>query len=252
MKCEEAARFVDVYLDGELDLVRRLALEQHLTLCPFCQSLEQERQEFRTFFAASAPSYNVPPQLEARILAAVRRDQAKQKFPLLRQPWIYAVAVVVVSAFLALNIIFPDADRELSREAVLRHSQSLSTLHLVDVGSSNPAVVKPWLTARLDFAPPVLGSPASGYSLLGGRVDVIQGRSVATLVYKNDKDVVSLFCWPPTKKHLSNGDRFIEGYHVYTWSNAACNYVLVSTLSEDEMDEFEDSFRVRVQPGAYF
>ena len=99
-------------------------------------------------------------------------------------------------------------------------SHSLSAEHLVDVASPNPAVVKPWLIARLDFAPPVVGSPASGYSLLGGRVDLIHDHSVATLVYKHDKDVITLFCWPAKKEHLSNSDRSIEGYRVSTWSNA--------------------------------
>jgi anti-sigma factor RsiW len=252
MDCEEVDRFIDVYLDGELDLGRRLALEQHLTRCPVCRSLVDERREFRSFLAASVPRQNTSPDLEAKVLAAVRRRQAEQKLSFLRQPWIYTVAVVVLSAFLGLKILFPDAERELSRQAVLRHFRSLSTLHMVDVASSNPAVVRPWLTARLDFAPPVVGSPASGYSLLGGRVDVIQNRSVAALVYKNEKDVVTLFCWPPKKEHLSNSDYFIEGYHAYTWSNAQCNYIFVSTLSDRARAEFEDSFRVRVQSGAYF
>jgi anti-sigma factor RsiW len=125
-------------------------------------------------------------------------------------------------------------------------------LHLVDVASPNPAVVKPWLTARLDFAPPLVGSPASGYSLVGGRVDVIDNRSVAALIYKHDEDVVSLFCWPPDKEHLSTSERSIEGYRVATWSNSQCNYILVSKLSNGAMDEFVDSFRVRIQSGAYF
>jgi anti-sigma factor RsiW len=252
MKCEEIHPFLDTYLDGELDFARQLELEQHLTDCPLCQSLVEDRQEFRAFFAAGVPRYNASPQLETKVLAAVRREQAKQKFALLRQPWVYAAAVVAVSIFLALNILFPGAERELSQQAVLRHSHSLSTDHLVDVASPNPAVVKPWLTARLDFAPPVVGSPASGYSLLGGRVDVIQDRSVATLVYKHDKDVVTLFCWPPKKEHLSKSDHSIEDFRVSTWSNAQCNYILVSKLSNRAMDEFVDSFRVRVQSGAYF
>jgi anti-sigma factor RsiW len=194
MKCEEVHRFLDTYLDGELDLARRLELDQHLAICPLCQPLMEDRQEFRTFFAASAPSYKAPPELKAKVLAAVRREEPKQKFSLFWQPWVYATAVVLVSVFLALRILFPDAEKELSQQAVSRHFHSLSTEHLVDVASPNPAVVKPWLTARLDFAPPVVGSPASGYSLLGGRVDMIQNRSVATLVYKHDKDVVTLFC----------------------------------------------------------
>jgi anti-sigma factor RsiW len=113
-------------------------------------------------------------------------------------------------------------------------------------------VVKPWLTARLDFAPPLVGSPASGYSLVGGRVDVVQNRSVATLIYKHDKDVVSLFCWPPDKEHLSSSERSINGYRVATWSDAQRNYVLVSRLSDRAIHDFMDSFRARIQSGAYF
>jgi anti-sigma factor RsiW len=181
----------------------------------------------------------------------MRRVPTKEKFSLWRQPWVYATAVLAMSVCLALRILFPDAEKEFSRQAVLRHSRSLSTLHFVDVASPNPAVVKPWLTARLDFAPPLVGAPASGYSLVGGRVDVIENRSVATLVYKHDNDVVSLFCWPPDKEHLSTSERSIDGYRVSTWSNAQCNYVLVSKLSDQAMHDFMDSFRVRIQSGAY-
>jgi anti-sigma factor RsiW len=182
----------------------------------------------------------------------VRRERAKHSTAFLRQPWVYAAAVVVLSLFLALNILLPDAGGELSRQAVLRHSHSLAPDHPLDVASANPRVVKSWLTAKLDFAPPVVGSPASGYSLVGGRVDVIQNRSVAALIYKHDNDVVTLFCWPPKKEHLSKRDNIIKGYHVSTWSNAECNYILVSKLSDREMDAFVDSFRVRVKSGAYF
>jgi anti-sigma factor RsiW len=182
----------------------------------------------------------------------MRRAPTREKFSLWRQPWIYATAMVAVTVCLALRILFQDTEKEFSRQAVLRHAHSLSTLHFIEVASSNPAVVKAWLTARLDFAPPLVGSPASGFSLVGGRVDIIENRSVATLVYKHDQDVVSLFCWPPDKEHLSTSEWSIEGYRVSTWSNAQCNYVLVSKLSNREMDEFVDSFRVRVQSGAYF
>jgi anti-sigma factor RsiW len=251
MKCDETHHFIDTYLDGELDFAEKVELEQHLADCPSCRSLLEERRAFRALFVAAVHEYQAPPQLGAKVLAAVRRVPAREKFSLWHQPWIYATAVVVVSVFLALRILFPDAEKEFSREAVLRHSRSLSTSHLVDVASPNPVVVKPWLTARLDFAPPLVGSPADGYSLVGGRVDEIENRSVATLVYKHDNDVVSLFCWPPDKEHLSTSERSIDGYRVSTWSNAQCNYVLVSKLSDQAMHEFVDSFRVRIQSGAY-
>jgi anti-sigma factor RsiW len=252
MNCEEAKRFLDAYLDRELDLRRYTELEQHLSLCPSCQSLAQEREEFRALFMAGAQTLKAPPQLRANVLAAVRREQAKHSSAFWRQPWVYAAAVVILSLFLALNILLPNAGGELSRQAVLLHAQSLAADHPVAVTSANPRVVKSWLTAKLDFVPAVVGSPASGYSLFGGRVDVIQNRSVAALVYKHDKDVVTLFCWPPKKEHLSKSDHLIDGYHVSTWSNAECNYILVSKLSDRGMAEFVDSFRVHIQSGAYF
>ena len=252
MKCEELHLFLDTYLDGELDSARQLEVEEHLALCPICQSLAEERREIRSFFAANVACDKAPPELEAKVRAAVRRTQAQQKPALSWQPWVYATVVALVSGFLALKILFPDAEKALFQQAVLRHSYSLSGEHLVAIASPNPAVVKPWLTARLDFAPPVVASLASGYFLLGGRIDAIQNRSVATLVYKHDQDVVTLFCWPPGREHLPETDRSIEGYRVYSWSNAQCNYILVSQLNDRAMDEFTDSFRVRVQSGAYY
>ena len=90
------------------------------------------------------------------------------------------------------------------------------------------------------------------YSLVGGRLDVIQNHSVATVVYKNDKEVVSLFCWPTKKEQLSQRDYFTGGYHVCTWSNAECNYILVSKLSDRKMDEFVDLFRDQVESGVIY
>jgi len=142
MKCEEAGRFLDAYLDNELELSQRLELEQHLSLCVSCWSLAQERQEFRFSIRASAPKYRAPPQLRTKVLATAQREKTKLLFALLHQPWAYAAAAFVLSLSLALNILFPDAGKEVSREAVLRSSRSIFADHLVDVASANPQVVK--------------------------------------------------------------------------------------------------------------
>jgi mycothiol system anti-sigma-R factor len=251
MNCKEAGRLLDSYLDNELELSPRLELKQHLSLCPACWRLARERQELRNFVREIAPTDKAPPELRTKVLAALRREQAKQTFEFLRQPWIYAAALFVLSLSLSLNILFPNAGKEASRQAVVRHSHSISADHLVYVASANPQVVKSWLKAKLDFSPPVIAFPAPGYALLGGRVDVIQNHSVATVVYKNNRDVITLFCWPPTKDLLAQDDHFTEGYHVCAWSSAECNYILVSKLSGGEIDEYVDLFRDQVQPGAY-
>ena len=251
MNCKEASRYLGAYLDRELDLCRHRELEQHLSSCPECSCHVQELQELRSFFVAGAP-YQAPPQLRVKVLAAIRQEEEKRRSAFFYWPWVYAAAVVVLSSFLAWNILFPGTQSGVLREAVQRYSESLSPVQAADIASANPQVVKTWLAAKLDFVPPVVGFPASGYSLAGARVDSIQNRPVATLVYKHGDDVVTLFCWPPRRNRLSKSNHTIDGYHVSTWSNAECNYILVSKLSDRQMDEFADSFRVHVKSGAYF
>src|SRR5258708_3739938 len=148
MKCEEVHHFMDTYLDGELDLGLQVELEQHLALCPSCRSLLEERRAFRAFFVAAVGGYKASPQLEAKVLDAVRRVPTKEKFSLWRQPWIYAPAVALMTFLLAPKILFPAPQREFSRQAVLRRSSSLSTSPFVDIASPNTVVVKPWLSPR--------------------------------------------------------------------------------------------------------
>jgi anti-sigma factor RsiW len=252
MNCEEAGRLLDTYLDSALEINSRFELEQHLDRCPSCSCLAQEKQEFRFFFRANARTFEAPSQLRTKVLATVRREQAKPTYAFLRQPLVYAAAALVLGLSLVLNILFPDLGKEDSRQAVLRHSDSISAEHLVDVVSANPQIVQSWLTAKLDFSPPVIIFPSLAYSLLGGRLDVIQNHSVATVVYKNDRNIVSLFCWPTKKEQLSQRDYFTGGYHVCTWSNAECNYILVSKLSDRKMDEFVDLFRDQIKSGVIY
>jgi anti-sigma factor RsiW len=247
MNCEEVDRFLDPYLDRELELSRQSQLEQHLNSCPACQSLAQECREFRSFLKENAPAYEAPPELKVNVLAMVRRKSAKPALTFLRRPWAYAAAVLVLG-LCGISLFAPDRGKELSSElsgpAVLHHSQSVAANHLVDIASADQEMLRHWFAAKLDFTPPLVDLLASGYTLLGGRTDVIQDRTVATLVYKHDENIVSLFCWPSNKEQLSSAARLVEGYHVRTWSNADCNYIVVAK-DKSKLDEFVDSLQGR-------
>ena len=54
MNCEEADRFLDAYLDGELDPAKRAELEEHLAGCAECQQKLDRLRQFREFFTANA------------------------------------------------------------------------------------------------------------------------------------------------------------------------------------------------------
>jgi anti-sigma factor RsiW len=251
VNCEEVERLIDAYLDRALELKCQIEIERHLSHCQACQSLAQQCEEFRSFFSANAPIYKAPPELRARILAMVPDEKVKHAYRFWREPWVYAAAAVLVALCVALTILFPDDGKELSDVAVLNHSRSLAGDDLVDVASADPRVIKPWLTGKLDFSPPVVDLPESGYRLLGGRIAVIKSRPVAAVVYKREGDVVTLYCWPENRDLVSNGNYVIQGYHVCTWSNAECNYIVVSKLDSHELDQFADLFRDHIQSSPY-
>ena len=81
-------------------------------------------------------------------------------------------------------------------EAVANHSRATLANRLTDVASSDQHTVKPWLSARLDYSPLVRDFSGDGLPLVGGRLDYLDGRPVATLVYKYRDHTIDVFMRP--------------------------------------------------------
>ena len=97
----------------------------------------------------------------------------------------------------------------------------------------------PTLTARLPASPQVPDLSAQGFTLLGGRVDVIGHDPVATIVYKHAAHTISL---TTLRAGQSVPDQTISGYNVRSWSDADFTYVAVSDLPGADLASFERAF----------
>jgi anti-sigma factor RsiW len=110
--------------------------------------------------------------------------------------------------------------------------------HTVDVASSDRHTVKPWFAGRIDYAPAVYDLTASGFPLLGGRLDVIDGRKVAVLVYRRNQHKLAVSLWPAagadTPVRVSQRDGFALG----EWRHGGFDWRAVSDISPAEMTAF--------------
>ena len=193
--------------------------------------------------ARDATYHRAPDELRARIRSSLAAEARKQVRPMFWK-WGGMAAAVAAASVLSWNVAMLQAkggeEERLAREIASAHVRSLMTEnHLSDVASTDQHTVKPWFQGKLDFAPVVTDLAASGFALAGGRLDYINGRPVAALVYRHRLHVMNLFQWPAA----SPGDSAPElvtrhGYALVRWKRAGIEYWVVSDASSAELLKF--------------
>ena len=118
------------------------------------------------------------------------------------------------------------------------HVRSLMADHLFDVQSSDRHTVKPWFQGKLDFSPPVADVTASGFPLVGGRLDYVDGRPAAALVYRRQQHTINLFVSPAVTAPEPIESRTVRGFHVRHWSRDGMSFWAISDLNDRELNDF--------------
>ena len=246
MNCELAKTTVHGYFDGELDAVRSAEFERHLENCVECQTELKDIESLRARLHES----NLYEQASAEFRERIRKQLAhgaERVSPVRSRRWflvpafgsLAAAAAVVAIMFFVLQSQTQSA--RITAELIDAHVRSLQPGHLTDVQSTDQHTVKPWFDGKLDFVPPVSDYSEQGFPLVGGRLDAVDGRNVAALVYSRRKHFINLFVWPYREKEpsfVSSGSR--QGYHWMAWQSDDMRFCLISDASATDLRDLKD------------
>jgi anti-sigma factor RsiW len=186
--------------------------------------------------------FTAPSSLKRKVQAAIRAANPEVKPSFFNWRWAgsLASAVLVVVVGLLLSAQRPKSSEEalLVDDIVSSHVRSMMANHITDVASSDSHAVKPWFGGKLDYSPPAKDLTAQGFRLVGGRLDYLDKRPVAAVVYQRSQHFINLFVWPATNTEIKPEDQLArQGYNIIHWTRAGMTYWLVSELNLAELTE---------------
>jgi mycothiol system anti-sigma-R factor len=234
-------RDLHAYLDDELDPARRRAFEQHLPGCSECTRELEAQRALRASLRDGGFRFTAPVALRERIRSSLRPAVVAPP----RRPWmpLLAAAVLLLGILGAASGAYLGLARraeppDLQRELVSAHVRSLMAEHLYDVESTDKHTVKPWFQGKVDFSLPVNDFKDQEYPLAGGRLDYLDDRPVAALVYRRHKHVINLFVWPAADADAPPQATTRRGYNLLHWTQGGLHFWAVSDLNAEELAEF--------------
>ena len=279
MNCAAVGKWIDALLDGELDPKNAAEVEGHLASCAACKQRYEAKRALSSNMRRLELSYAAPDSLRLQIAAALEAEEPVTAAPVSRRPilaespaapgstrltlaelpgrpaapratrgparWLMLAGwpVALAASALLATVLLQQRSQE-AGEVVAAHVRSLLANHLDDVVSSSHHTVKPWFAGKIDFSPPVPDLASLGFELVGGRLDYVDHRQVAALVYRKHGHIINVLVSLPGSDTagLPHTAR-VQGYSLRSWRQSGLNLVAVSDIDPLELANLEQGFQ---------
>jgi anti-sigma factor RsiW len=243
MKCEDARRLLESYLDGELDHGGIDGIESHLSGCAQCRAelagLERLRAGLRAL-----PRLHAPAELRRRLAQA-------EALPALDSPsrgasgagWWAMAASLLLGLALGAGLTHwrgpaPVGTRQmLVHDLLASHLRALAASSAVDVVSDDRHTVKPWFAGKIGESPPVIDTQSGDFPLLGGRIDYVGERRSAVVVYGHRKHIIDVYITPGL---LGANGADLQGYAITPCRLAGQSAWIVSDIDAGSLQRFRE------------
>jgi anti-sigma factor RsiW len=147
------------------------------------------------------------------------------------------VAIVLGRGGRGLNS--DDYQAELAGEIVDAHVRSLQPGHANGIVSSDERAVKEWLDRGAGFVVPVRDFANEGFALKGGRIDVMEGRSVAVLVYERNGRPINVFIWPTRDRDSPPRTGSRQSFQWVDWRKRKMEFCAVSDAAPVDLEQLQ-------------
>ena len=242
MRCAFSDSFLQSYFDGELNDFRSAEFKRHIQRCADCAE-QLVNQDLLSGTLQLARLYApAPASLQRRVLTECRSmpPTTAVSEPLLWH-WLAAAAALLLIALIGWRVspdlLNEDYQAGLAGEIVELHLRSLQPGHATGLASSDEGAVRGWFDGKVKFSVPVRDLAKEGFALQGGRLDVVEGRSVAALVYARNGHLFNVFVWPTREADTSPRTGLRQGFHWVDWQKGKMEFCAVSDADPAEVEQ---------------
>jgi len=248
MVCEQSTTHLHAYVDGELDAAGMAGFEQHLETCPDCAAALAAEEALRGSLEQAALYERAPESLRKKVRTSSSAAPAPARAS--THPgawrWLVVAAALIVATLWGTRLFSPAIKfpQQAAWNTTLldAHLRSLQPGHLTDVESTDQHTVRPWFDGKLDIAPPVGDFATDGFPLIGGRLDVIAGRTVAALVYGRRKHIVNVFVSKSLDAIPSSDSGEQQGYRWVSWKKDGFTFCAISDTALPDLQQLKSLF----------
>jgi len=250
MLCRDSKKVLGALVDNEIDLMQSVAVEEHLAMCADCSAFMKDQRAVKDLLQNGNFRFTAPPGFREEMLKTLQPPPVTKKL----RPWssisipvwraTAAAAIVILSVALIALLYNESSVNKMAaqNEVVDNHIRSLLMNHLADVASTDQHTVKPWFNGKLGFAPKVVDFSDKGFPLVGGRLDYMDGQTVAALIYQHRQHVINVFTYPHSGTVTPRASEQ-RGYRIIHWADSGMEFWLVSDLNPSELQQFAELLR---------
>lgn len=268
MTDDDTLLLLSAYTDGELSPGEVLTMERRLAAEPGARAAAQRLRGLSTALGASLAAPPVPEALRGRVIQQIGfadppPDRAWGRpwggsswgsswGGSWRGSWQALAATLLLGlaggATLGSLAYLRRPETAATDTAVLAgHLRGLAAPQPFDIASSDRHVVKPWFNGRTTIAPEAPDLADQGFPLIGGRIDIVAGSPVPTLVYRRDRHVISVTVVPAAGGPPA-GEEHRDGATIERWTLGDLTYWAVSDVNARDLRGFADLFQSRTGP----